>query len=140
MNTRGTAYLGTHRPSSLSCVRISSREAARWRATWINNSILTRATAEAPPLLWKLHLQVNWTFMALKSQCRSFQSLLFGLDFILSAVLSTKALRAGEVHNAETQSGPFVADLALRQTACLLTVFKLMFTKAREPMQPRNLQ
>lgn len=91
MTTRGTAYLGTHRPSSLSCVRISSREAARWRATWINNSIPTRATAEGPPLLWKLHLQVNWTFMALKSRCRSFQSLIFGLDLIWSAVFVSKS-------------------------------------------------
>lgn len=79
--TTGTAYLGTRRPSSLSCVRISSREAARWRATWINNSILTRTTAEGPRLLWKLHLQVSPDIYGIKVPVRVISKSLIRFGF-----------------------------------------------------------
>lgn len=69
-------------------------------------------------------------------KCPSFQSVSFGLAFILSVGFCQQRHSV----NAQTQSGPFVADLALRQTACLPARFELMYTKARETMQPGNLR
>lgn len=110
--TTGTACSGPRRPSSPGCARISSREAASWRATWINNPTPSRTTAEGPPLLWKLHLQVNPGVYGMEVPPQVVESLLIGADFILSGVFvflffffgQQKRERAGEAPHAQAQS------------------------------------
>lgn len=125
MTTRGTAC-------STSYVKNLSRGAARWRATWINNFILSRTTGKGLPLLWKLHLQVKRTVIALKSQYFPICSVIGHVRFFLIYFLFI--LAAINKHTPRERRGRDRLSQIKRydRPACLAAELKLLGLKTQK--------